>query len=214
MQNTAPKGGAGSDDPTGQLLFGRQDRPAGLCGKSVRTGPSNGRRIDSCDDNQSCLCSSSRRSCSSASTEIVSSPGSEIGNRAVDVVLRNPPKAAGDLDLPEAAGRRAEGHRPCYPDWKEGNESAGRCGAGRGGAVLDPRRLTVRRRPNGRERPSAAVSRRVRCGDVAVRFAVDAVCCGKLGCRVEEPLLSVAIGADERVLCAECAAEFVEEGSA
>jgi len=204
MQNTAPKGGAGSDDPIGRDC-GR-DRPTGHCGKCiVRTGSSNGRRIDSCDDNQSCLCSSSGRSCSSTSTE--------IGNRAVDVVLRNPPKAAGDLDLPEAAGRRAEGHRPCYPDWKEGNESAGRCGAGRGGVVLDPRRLTVRRKPNGRERLSKAVSRRVRGGADSVRFAVDAVCCGKLGCRVEEPLLSVAVGADERVLCPECAVEFVEEGS-
>ena len=84
-----------------------------------------------------------------------------------------------------------------------------RCCAGRWPCCLDPRRLTVRRRPTGRERPSAAVSRRVRCGADAVRFAVDAVCCGKLGCGVEEPLLSVAVDGDSRVLCPDCAVEFV-----
>ena len=42
MNDTAPKGGAGSDDPTGRELFGRQDRPAGhLWTGCVRTGSSN-----------------------------------------------------------------------------------------------------------------------------------------------------------------------------
>ena len=123
MQNTAPKGGAGSDDPIGR--HPGRNRPTGHCGKCiVRTGSSNGERIGSFDDNQSCLCSSSRWSSSSSSTEIVDAPGSEIGSRAVDAILRNPPKAAGDLAVREAAGRRAERRRPCYPDWKEGNESA------------------------------------------------------------------------------------------
>ena len=43
---------------------------------------------------------------------------------------------------------------------------------------------------------------------VAVRWAVDAVCCGSLGCREESGLLSVTVDGEKRVLCAECAAEF------
>ena len=65
----APERGAGADDPTGPRLW--QDRPAGyLWQGSVRTSFSNGRRIDSCDDSQRCLCGSSRscRSRSSSST--------------------------------------------------------------------------------------------------------------------------------------------------
>ena len=48
---------------------------------------------------------------------------------------------------------------------------------------------------------------------VAVRFAVGAVCCGALGCRAEEGLLSVTVAGEERVLCADHAEEFVEERS-
>ena len=206
MQNTAPKGGAGSDDPTGQL-FGRQDRPAELCGKSVvRTGSSNGRRIDSCDDSQSCHCSSSRRFGSSRSTAIVpiGAAGAELGG-AEAIGGANADRNHGRKQglAPDPTGGAASRRDP--------NEKAvaGRCGAGRGGAVLDPRRLTVRRQPNGRERLSRAVRRRVRSGADSVRFAVDAVCCGKLGCGVEEPLLSVAVDGDSRVLCPDCAVEFV-----
>jgi len=36
-----------------------------------------------------------------------------------------------------------------------------------------------------------------------------AVCCGAAGCRRPEPLVSVAVGGKERVLCPECAAHFV-----
>ena len=35
--------------------------------------------------------------------------------------------------------------------------------------------------------------------------------CGALGCRVEEPLMLVSVDAEERVLCPNCAEEFVEE---
>jgi hypothetical protein len=42
MNESAPKGGAGSDDPTGRNCCRRQDRPAGHCGRCiVRTGSSN-----------------------------------------------------------------------------------------------------------------------------------------------------------------------------
>jgi len=46
---------------------------------------------------------------------------------------------------------------------------------------------------------------------VAVRWAVGAVCCGALGCRVDEGLLSVTVDGERRTLCSECAVEFVEE---
>jgi len=49
MKESAPKGGAGSDDPTGlDLRCGRQGRPAGHQWKGVvRTGSSCAERIDS-----------------------------------------------------------------------------------------------------------------------------------------------------------------------
>ena len=161
MQNTAPKGGAGSDDPTGRDR-GR-NRPVEHSARSfVRTSFSNGERIDSCDDNQSCLCSSSRRSCSSRSTATV-----PIG--AVGAVLDGAEAAAG------ANGGRNNGRkRGLAPDPTGGAAS--------------------RRDPNERA--------------VAVRWAVDAVCCGSLGCREESGLLSVTVDGEKRVLCAECAAEF------
>ena len=105
-------------------------------------------------------------------------------------------------DRPEAASRRDLHEKAVAGRSRLLGRSRWRC-------CLDPRRLTVRRQPNGRERLSAAVSRRVRSGADSVRFAVDAVCCGKLGCAVEEPLLSVAVDGDSRVLCPDCAVEFV-----
>ena len=50
-------------------------------------------------------------------------------------------------------------------------------------------------------------------GAVRVRWAVDAVCCGALGCRCGDGLLSVTVDGKERVLCAECAADFIREES-
>lgn len=39
----------------------------------------------------------------------------------------------------------------------------------------------------------------------AVRFAVEAECCGALGCRQSEGLMELRVGGDRRVLCAGCA---------
>jgi len=44
---------------------------------------------------------------------------------------------------------------------------------------------------------------------VAVRFAVDAVCCGAVGCREESGLLSVTVDGESRVLCENCVERFV-----
>ena len=162
MQNTAPKGGAGSDDPIGP--FCGRDRPTGLCGRSfVRTSFSNGRRIDSCDDRQSCRCSSSRRSCSSPSTAIV------------------PIGAAGA----ELGGAEATG-----------GANAGRNHGRKQGLAPDPTGGAASRR----DLPEKAV---------AVRLAVDAVCCGAAGCRVEDGLLSVTVDGETRVLCENCVEGFV-----
>jgi len=86
-------------------------------------------------------------------------------------------------------------------------------GAGLGGAVATA--SANRRRNRGRKRGLApdptggAASRRdPNERAVAVRWAVDAVCCGSLGCREESGLLSVTVDGENRVLCAECAAEF------
>ena len=180
----------------------------------VRTSFSNARSIGSFDGSQSSVSRSSlRRSCSS-STEIAAA-GAELGGGGAAAPpganrRRNPGRKQGGSHPPLT--RPAEPH-PIGPLPRRRS----RCGAGaergRCGAALDPRRLTVRRQPNGQERLSAAVSRRVRCGADAVRFAVDAVCCGALGCRVEETLLSVTVGGDSRVLCPDCAAEFVRRRS-
>ena len=37
-------------------------------------------------------------------------------------------------------------------------------------------------------------------------------CCGAIGCHVEQPLVSVSVPGEDRVLCRNCAAEFVQEG--
>ena len=49
---------------------------------------------------------------------------------------------------------------------------------------------------------------------VVVRWVVDAVCCGSLGCRAESGLLSVTVAGEERVLCVDHVEEFIEERSA
>ena len=90
------------------------------------------------------------------------------------------------------------------------------CGAGRGGAEAtgganagrnqggsDPLRVD----PTGGAAPLGASPENA----VAVQWAVGAVCCGALGCRVEEGLLSVTVDGKRRTLCSECAVEFVEE---
>ena len=63
--------------------------------------------------------------------------------------------------------------------------------------------------PTGGAAPLAGLPREG--GAVVVRFAVDAVCCGALGCRCGEGLLSVTVDGKERVVCPDCAVEFVEE---
>ena len=165
MQNTAPERGAGPDDPIGRNL-GR-DRPTGLCGRSiVRTGSSYGRSIESCDDSLSSRSrSSSRRSCScSPSTAIV--PIGAVGG-VLDCAVA-PPGAnrrrnsgrkrglAPRPDRPEAASRRDLSEKAVAGRSRFAGRSRWRC-------CLDPRRLTVRRQPNGRVRLSRSVRRRVRC---------------------------------------------------
>jgi len=215
----APERGAGSDDPTGRNLW--QDRPDGnLWEGVVRTSFSvpTGLRFNSL----SCGSQSSSRRRPEARA-----PAGNAQRRATRLTPSTAivPIGAVGAGLGGAvatgganAGRNHGRKQGLAPDPTGGAASrrdpnekavAGRCGAGRGGAVLDPRRLTVRRQPNGRERLSRAVRRRVRSGADSVRFAVDAVCCGKLGCGVEEPLLSVAVDGDSRVLCPDCAVEFV-----
>ena len=49
---------------------------------------------------------------------------------------------------------------------------------------------------------------------IQLRLAPNAVVCGALGCRETEPLLSVTVGAESRVLCPDCATEFVEQEGA
>ena len=218
MTAPAPQGGAGSDDPTGRDLFGWQDRPNGnLWEGIVRTSFSNGRSIDSYDDSQSSLSSSRTTSPSLPSTAIVPIGRCGAGRSTVS------PGAAPSSCCEEAGNGKSRngGCAAACPEARHGGLAAapgipevrravrGGCCAGRGGAVLDPRRLTVRRRPNGRVRSSRAVSRRVRCSADVVQFAVGADCCGALGCGVEEPLLSVEVGGDSRVLCPDYAAEFV-----
>ena len=213
MTTPAPQGGAGSDDSTGRpystALEGSGWEPSsGHQWKGVvRTSFSNGRSIDSCDDRE-CRLSSSRSWSRTLSTEIEAAGAVLSGAEATGGANagRNSGRKRGLAprpDRPEAAPDRATPEKAV----------AGRCCAGRCGAVLDPRRLTVRSGRFGAERPRAAVSQGVRCGADAVRFAVDAVCCGALGCRVEEPLLSVTVGGDSRVLCPDCAAEFVRRRS-
>lgn len=48
------------------------------------------------------------------------------------------------------------------------------------------------------------------CGDRGViRFAVDADCCGALGCREAGSLLEVIADGKRRVLCSDCADSFL-----
>ena len=46
---------------------------------------------------------------------------------------------------------------------------------------------------------------------VQLRLAPNAVVCGSLGCREVEPLLSVTVETESRVLCSDCATKFVEQ---
>jgi len=46
---------------------------------------------------------------------------------------------------------------------------------------------------------------------IQLRLAPNAVVCGALGCRETEPLLSVTVDTESRVLCSDCATEFVEQ---
>jgi len=140
---TAPEEGADADDPTGRLLFGRQDRPAGhLCGRGcVRVSSS---------------CAEDYRFTARAAT------GS---SRA---------QSERDLAVPEAAGRRVEGRASGKSDGTRSDRSETSGGA------------------------------------VSVRFAdASAVCCGAAGCREGSGLLSVTVGGEKRVLCAECADVFL-----
>ena len=90
------------------------------------------------------------------------------------------------------------------------------CGAVRGGAEAAAganggqdygRKRPLAGRPDRQSRTRRAANESA----VAVRWAVGAVCCGALGCRVEEGLLSVTVDGKRRTLCSECAVEFVEE---
>jgi hypothetical protein len=61
--------------------------------------------------------------------------------------------------------------------------------------------------PNGAARAIPTGGRETSGG--VVRFAVDAVCCGVLSCRVSEGLLVVERGSETRVLCSECARRWL-----
>ena len=79
MTTPAPERGAGSDEPTGRLCFGKVGPSSGLLGGSVRTSFSNAECIQLYPLSGSCRfsssrwawASSSRRPCRSPSTEIV-----------------------------------------------------------------------------------------------------------------------------------------------
>lgn len=146
----------------------------------------------------------SSRSSSRASFHSCRSAGQPTGARAGNLAVREDRRTRSER-CPAAAAE---------PDGEGGKREAV-AGAERGqcGAVLDPRRLTVRRHGNASERVSRAVRQGVRCGADAVAFAVNADCCGALGCRGGEALLSVTVGGKTRVLCPECAADFVRRRS-
>ena len=164
MQNTAPERGAGSDDPTGRNCG--KDRPAELCGRSiVRTGSSYADPNQFCPLSGDCRSSSRTTSPSCSSTRSPSWRSTVIGGRGAGL---GGAEATGGAN----AGRNHGRKRGLAPDPTGGAASrrdpneravAGRCGAGRWLCCLDPRRLTVRRQPNGRVRLSRAVRRRVRC---------------------------------------------------
>ena len=59
--------------------------------------------------------------------------------------------------------------------------------------------------PSAAGRAPATNGSRTRGGAVAVRFALEAECCGRLGCRRSDALLQLHVGGDKRVLCARCA---------
>ena len=151
--------------------------------------------------------SSSRSSFHSCSTT-AHPTGARAGNLAVREDRRTRsercPAAAAE---PDGEGGKREAVAGAVAGAVVGAER-GRCGA-----VLDPRRLTVRRHGNASERVSRTVRQGVRCGADAVAFAVNADCCGALGCRTGEVLLSVTVGGKTRVLCPECAAKFVRRRS-
>jgi len=70
-------------------------------------------------------------------------------------------------------------------------------------------------RNHGRKRglapdPTGGAASRRDLSEKAVRFAVDAECCGALSCRSSAGLLVVEQGGEERVLCPECAQEWLE----
>jgi hypothetical protein len=74
-------------------------------------------------------------------------------------------QSEGDLAVRERRRTRRE-RRPSGRSDREGARTTGGAGRGGCGAVLDPRRITVRRQPNGRVRLSTDVIRGVRCGAV------------------------------------------------
>ena len=70
-------------------------------------------------------------------------------------------------------------------------------------------------RNHGRKRglapdPTGGAASRRDPNESAVRFAVDAECCGALSCRSSAGLLEVEQNGEKRVLCPECAQEWLE----
>ena len=100
------------------------------------------------------------------------------------------------------------------PSRAAGSPSDGPESGGCGGAVAtggaNAGRNSGRKRPlAGRpDRPEAASRRDL--SEKAVRFAVDAECCGALSCRSSAGLLEVEQNGEKRVLCPECAQEWLE----
>ena len=144
MTTPAPKRGLVSDEPTG--LRSWQVRPVGLSdGSGVRTGSSNAVRIDSC----------AVLSASSSTTS------DTAGARAGDLAVRERRRTRLERRPAAAAEPDGEGGK------REAVAGAVWCGCG---AALDPRRITVRRQPNGRVRLCVDVIRGVRGGAVRGRL--------------------------------------------
>ena len=121
MTQPAREWGAGSDEPTGRLCFGKVGPSDGLLGRSVRTNSSNAERLRFCPPSESSRSRSSSRtispSCSSteiASTELVGelvgswseskTPSTVIGSRGGAVAVRKRRRAPTGGAIPAEAG--------------------------------------------------------------------------------------------------------------
>ena len=105
MKESAPKGGAGSDEPTGRVLW--QVRPTGLCGRSVvRTGSSNAHRNQSNATPTDSVRSQSDRGLDSAERSPDGEPEAR-GSGKREERQRRPRTTAGGAEAVPSAGWRS-----------------------------------------------------------------------------------------------------------